>query len=177
MGASLQVIAVACSPANPTDFATGGCDDTAFLYKMGVGGAEPTKLPLRGHTDTVAALAFSSDGSHLATGGLDGRVLVWDAASILCAHLRVDIVLIEPGKPNQNDDQLISSVQLATKCSRLPRAKQGRSLTAGGGLDPWIDVVLPITGSAVTELPLADPGSQVGAANAGFLGVHLGRFG
>ncbi|KAK3276107.1 hypothetical protein CYMTET_15800 [Cymbomonas tetramitiformis] len=102
MGASLQVIAVACSPANPTDFATGGCDDTAFLYKMGVGGAEPTKLPLRGHTDTVAALAFSSDGSHLATGGLDGRVLVWDAASILCAHLRVDIVLIEPGKPNQN---------------------------------------------------------------------------
>ncbi|KAK3273372.1 hypothetical protein CYMTET_18386 [Cymbomonas tetramitiformis] len=37
---------------------TGGCDDTAFLYKMGVGGAEPTKLPLRGHTDTVAALAF-----------------------------------------------------------------------------------------------------------------------
>lgn len=77
------VVAVACSPANSTDFATGGCDDAAFLYKMGVGGAEPsfTKFPLRGHTDTVAALGFSSDGSYLATGGLDGRVLVWDAAS------------------------------------------------------------------------------------------------
>lgn len=32
-----------------------------------------------GHSDSVASLAFSNDGSLLATGGLDGLVYVWDA--------------------------------------------------------------------------------------------------
>ena len=40
------------------------------------GGAEP---PVR-HADRVAALAFSADGSHLASIGEDGSVLCWSAA-------------------------------------------------------------------------------------------------
>lgn len=31
-----------------------------------------------GHTDSVASLAFSSDGRLLASGGLDGVVMIWD---------------------------------------------------------------------------------------------------
>lgn len=32
---------------------------------------------LEGHSDSVAALAFSYDGKYLATGGLDGAVKIW----------------------------------------------------------------------------------------------------
>src|SRR5262249_41993589 len=32
----------------------------------------------RGHTDDVAALAFSQDGRHLVSGGKDGTIKVWD---------------------------------------------------------------------------------------------------
>lgn len=33
---------------------------------------------LRGHTDTVYSLAFSADGTLLASGGLDSSVKIWD---------------------------------------------------------------------------------------------------
>ena len=35
-------------------------------------------MELVGHSDTVASLAWSSDGALLATAGLDASVLVWD---------------------------------------------------------------------------------------------------
>jgi len=41
-----------------------------------------TGLPVRtltGHADTVEALAWSPDGRHIATGGLDMVILIWDA--------------------------------------------------------------------------------------------------
>ena len=33
---------------------------------------------LRGHTDTVYSLAFSADGTLLASGGLDSNMRLWD---------------------------------------------------------------------------------------------------
>jgi len=45
-----------------------------------VGSSDGT-AELTGHTDTVCSVGFSADGALLATGGLDGTVRVWDAAS------------------------------------------------------------------------------------------------
>lgn len=41
-------------------------------------GAQQVVARLEGHTDELTALAFSSDGNRLATGGLDNRMLLWE---------------------------------------------------------------------------------------------------
>ena len=78
---------MAWNPARPDVVATGGADDTAFIWRVGQDAYEETGgafLHLEGHTDTVASLAFSSDGALLASGGMDGVVRVWDASTGAC---------------------------------------------------------------------------------------------
>ena len=77
----------AWSPTDGAVFATGGGDDAAFLHRVSDGAAQRTRTSsappaavtshaLRGHTDTVAGLAFNHDGSLLASAGLDGGARV-----------------------------------------------------------------------------------------------------
>ena len=97
-GHSDSVDAVAWSPGAGGPVASGGGDDRAFLLLpptsaaaaagaaagplgFGFGGA----AELAGHGDSVAAVAFSADGSLLATGGLEGKVLVWSVAPAAAA--------------------------------------------------------------------------------------------
>ncbi|KAJ9533174.1 WD40-repeat-containing domain protein [Haematococcus lacustris] len=80
------VLAVAWSPVQPDLVASGGQDDKAYLWKVGQDAFESTEgslgtVELSGHTDTVASLAFSSNGSLLASGGMDGVVKIWDTSS------------------------------------------------------------------------------------------------
>eukprot|EP00887_Chlorella_sp_A99_P001893 scaffold18.g1893.t1 len=82
------VYAVAWSPVAPDTVATGGGDDKAFVWRVGQDAFEATGgafLELAGHADTVGCLGFSGDGALLATGGMDGRVKVWEPATGRCA--------------------------------------------------------------------------------------------
>ena len=79
------VFSVAINGVRPEQVATGGGDDTAYLWRLDAPNAPAHKL--EGHTDTVACMGFNADGSLLATGGLDGTVRVWDAASGECLRV------------------------------------------------------------------------------------------
>ncbi|WFD28785.1 60S ribosomal subunit assembly or modification protein [Malassezia nana] len=59
---------------NPPLAVSGGEDDAAWIWNT-IDGTEVAHLT--GHTDSVVAVAFSHDGEMVATGGLDGRVRVW----------------------------------------------------------------------------------------------------
>ena len=79
---SAPVYSCAWSTVAPDVFATGGGDDVAFLHRIadGAGGVSVSSAALRGHTDTVSDMRFNHDGSLLATAGLDGRAMIWNAS-------------------------------------------------------------------------------------------------
>jgi len=76
---SAPVYAVAVNAVRSTCFATGGGDDVVRLWDTADLGAPAHTL--RGHSETISALAFSADGELLASAGLDGMVRVWAAAT------------------------------------------------------------------------------------------------
>jgi WD40 repeat protein len=67
------VFAVTFSP-DGAYVAAAGADKTVRVYA--VDGSEPPRI-LRGHADTVGAVAFTADGDRLVSGGFDG-LRVWD---------------------------------------------------------------------------------------------------
>jgi WD40 repeat protein len=61
---------------HPTVFlaVSGGGDDSGYIWDITDG---EIVVKLTGHTDSVTAVGFSSDGEMVSTGGMDGRVRVW----------------------------------------------------------------------------------------------------
>jgi WD40 repeat protein len=79
-GPALRTLVTAVNPL-ADQVALGGLDGRVEFRDRGqpwsaTAGAEPPA----GHADRVAALAYSADGSHLASVGADGSVLSWSAA-------------------------------------------------------------------------------------------------
>jgi WD40 repeat protein len=66
-----SVCTVNFHPTSPDTYASGGVDDTGFLY---IG--QDIKI-LSGHTDSIVVVVFSNCGEYLAVGSMDGNVSVW----------------------------------------------------------------------------------------------------
>lgn len=67
------VYAVAAHPTLPIAV-SGGEDELGYIWSTADG---ETILRLSGHTDSVTNAAFSTDGTLVATGGMDGKTRVW----------------------------------------------------------------------------------------------------
>lgn len=59
------VLSVAVHPTNADLFASGGCDDKAYVWDAKTGEA---LYALEDHKDSVIAVAFNHDGKYIATG-------------------------------------------------------------------------------------------------------------
>ncbi len=66
-----------------------------MISALGVQAGGHAEQQLSGHTDSVACLAFSSDGSKLASGGLDGKHIPVCLASLTISSRWSFIDLIE----------------------------------------------------------------------------------
>lgn len=92
------VVAVAWNPVQRDVVATGGCDDKAYIWRVGQDAYESTSgsmatCELIGHTDTVQTLAFNAAGTLLATGGMDGETTICSMMDLsegdTCAEYRL----------------------------------------------------------------------------------------
>jgi len=81
-----SALAVAISPKDATLIATGGQDDVAYLWRISdeEGAAITQVFKLEGHSDSVIAVAFSSDGKYVATGSYDSTVRIWNPETGVC---------------------------------------------------------------------------------------------
>lgn len=97
-----SIFCIVQHPKNPAIVATGGGDDTGYIFEVAVVEPERPPLPaswsgsqqdagaqkereslkplfkLEGHTDSVAAIAFTQPaGEYVVSGGMDGRLRAW----------------------------------------------------------------------------------------------------
>ena len=73
-----RLTSLAFHPTDPDRLVFGDGAGTLRLANLATGTVE---LEFAAHADTLSALAFSDDGRRLASGGRDGSLAVWDAAS------------------------------------------------------------------------------------------------
>lgn len=84
--------AAAAHPTNPAVVAVAGEDDAAtVLVAEGEGREFKPAATMAGHSDTITQLAFSPDGTLLATGAMDCAVRVWSTADWTCQHVLQDL--------------------------------------------------------------------------------------
>ncbi|WVN89543.1 uncharacterized protein L203_104768 [Cryptococcus depauperatus CBS 7841] len=89
-----SIFAISLHPhfPNPPLAITGGEDDVGFIFcPLPLDTESPQKdfsadtfppIVLTGHTDSVVAVGFSFDGEFAATGGMDGKILIWQRLKI-----------------------------------------------------------------------------------------------
>lgn len=70
------IYSIDINPIHQDIIVTGGGDDQSFLWRKDNG---EKIASLTKHEDSVSAVAFSSDGSLVASGGMDGKVSLHDA--------------------------------------------------------------------------------------------------
>jgi len=86
--------------------------------------------PLQGHSDWVTSVAFSPDGTRIASGSLDSTIRLWDAASGTAV-----------GEPLQGHSDWVTSVAFSPDGTRI----------ASGSLDSTIRLWDAASGTAIGE--------------------------
>jgi len=72
----------AISPSEANLVARGGDDGTLCVVRLQVPSlSEEEVFAWPGHCGPISAVAWSPSGRHIATGGTDGQVLLWEAES------------------------------------------------------------------------------------------------
>lgn len=138
------VQSVAFSPNQQANLlATGGCtlDEagnclTGEIHLWDLVQQQILGSPLQGHADFVQTLAFSPDGSKLATGGYDGTVILWD--------IETRRQLISPTKAFDN---FIASLTFSTDGSLLAASSGDGLITLWNVTNGQIQDKLPLNGS------------------------------
>lgn len=121
-----SIFTISLHPAfpNPPIAISGGEDDAGFIFCPIPADSEtsasssffsadtfpPTKLT--GHTDSVVAAGWSCDGEMVATGGMDGKVIVWQRV-----------------KPQESTDE--ASVDEWKNWSMIQELETGTEITVG----------------------------------------------
>lgn len=73
-------LCVAISPVDSFMVCVGCLDNSARLFRVDSVGAPQESVDLVGHTDSVASVAFSGDGSLVSTGAYDSSIKLWSVA-------------------------------------------------------------------------------------------------
>ncbi|KAJ2121520.1 60S ribosomal subunit assembly or modification protein [Coemansia sp. RSA 720] len=71
------VFAVDMHPTDPSIVVSGGGDDKAYLWDTTTGAQI---MELEQHDDSISSVKFSTDGTLVATGGMDGKINVYNVA-------------------------------------------------------------------------------------------------
>src|SRR5262249_34995604 len=116
--------------------ASGSDDYTVRLWDAATG--TPIGNPLKGHTDLINSVAFSSDGKYLVSGSLDCTVRLWDAAigAPIGSPLKGHTNLINSVAFSSDGRQLVSrgvdnSVRVWDISHQVPQLSENPQLTSG----------------------------------------------
>ena len=129
------VYAVALSPFDEDLLATGGGDDGVLLWRASGRGAAPLRA-LGSFEDSVAALAFSHDGTFLAAGAMDATCKARPARLVRPLSARPSSVQGENGRRVRRHAMRIYASALGAKAGRRVSAGRRESARARGRQRP-----------------------------------------
>jgi|LauGreDrversion4_2_1035121.scaffolds.fasta_scaffold26864_1 WD40 repeat protein len=72
-----SALCLAVSAVNPLTFCVGCLDNSARIITVDAAGSPTDSFELLGHSDSVASVSFSSNGSFIATGSYDSSIKLW----------------------------------------------------------------------------------------------------
>lgn len=93
---------------------------------------------MHGHCDCIERIEFSTEKSSglllVASAGLDGRVIIWDAATL---NQRITMMMVEESKEMEDNEEVEQMVDSVTTLKWLPNTLELVSGSVGGELRRW----------------------------------------